>query len=95
MPVKLYYYRYKECPNRAHYKRILKCAREYYHRNKNKHKEIEVHKMPKGKIDRTCYKVPPVHERVLPRDADGRVLITDQPSQPSLASLPSLPSLGV
>ena len=53
-------------------------------------------KMPRGKIDRSCYKVPPIHERVLPRDAEGRVIITDsQPSLCSLGSLCSLASLGV
>lgn len=96
MPVSLYYYRYKTMENRRHYKRILKCAREHYHRNKDKDKTENAKKMPKGKIDRSCYKVPPIHERNLPRDAEGRVIITDsQPSLGSLASLGSLGSLGV
>lgn len=93
MPISLYYYRYKEGANRHHYKRILKCAREHYHRNKNKDKTENVVKMPRGKIDRSCFKVPPIHERNLPRDAEGRVIITD--SQPSLGSHLSLGSLGV
>ena len=53
-------------------------------------------KMPKGRFDRSCYRVPPVSERNLPRDAEGRVIITDsQPSLCSLGSLCSLASLGV
>lgn len=92
MPVKLYYYRYRQCPNQRHYARILKASREYYHRSKDKDKELEEHKMPRVKVDRSCYKVPPIHERVLPRDAEGRVLITDQPSYASLASHASLAS---
>ena len=33
--------------------------------------------MPRGKIDRTIYKVPPIHERNLPRNSAGDVIVTD------------------
>lgn len=35
--------------------------------------------MPRGKIDRTIYKVPPIHLRNLPRNESGNVIVTDKP----------------
>ena len=33
--------------------------------------------MPRVKVDRTCYAVPPVSQRNLPRNSAGEVIVTD------------------
>ena len=33
--------------------------------------------MPRGKIDRTIFSVPPIHLRNLPRNSAGEVIVTD------------------
>ena len=33
--------------------------------------------MPRVKVDRTCYAVPPVSQRNLPRNEHGDVIVTD------------------
>ena len=33
--------------------------------------------MPRGKIDRTIFCVPPIHERNLPRNEYGNVIVTE------------------
>ena len=33
--------------------------------------------MPRGKVDKTIFKVPPIHLRCLPRNALGEVIVTD------------------
>lgn len=35
--------------------------------------------MPRGKVDRTIFRVPPVSERNLPRNEYGNVIVTDKP----------------
>lgn len=33
--------------------------------------------MPRGKIDRSVFKVKPIHERNFQRNAEGKILVTD------------------